>query len=80
MILTARRIKTWVEAIGLDKEDYSTHSLRRGGTSMLRMTGLSDAQIMTAGRWKTLSVMKDYVDWEVDLALRVRAAMLASRA
>ena len=47
---------------------------------MLRMTGLSDAQIMTAGRWKTLSVMKDYVDWEVDLALRVRAALLASRA
>ena len=40
-----KKIKMWVEAIGLDKEDYSTHSLRRGGTSMLRMTGLSDAQI-----------------------------------
>ena len=75
-----KQIKTWVDAIGLDKEDYSTHSLRRGGASMLRLTGLSDAQIMTAGRWKTCSVMKDYIDWEVDLALRVRGARLASRA
>ena len=66
-------------AIGLDKDDYSTHSLRRGGASMLRLTGLSDAQIMTAGRWKTCSVMKDYIDWEVDLALRVRGARLASQ-
>lgn len=47
---------------------------------MLRLTGLSDAHIMSAGRWKTLMVMKDYVDWEVDLALRVRATRLASRA
>ena len=76
----SKQIKTWVAAIGYNPEDFATHSLRRGGTSMLRMTGLSDAQIMSAGRWKTLTVMKDYVDWEVDLALRVRAARLASRA
>ena len=47
---------------------------------MLRLTGFSDAQTMTAGRWKTCSVMKDYIDWEVDLALRVRGARLASHA
>ena len=69
-----KQIKTWVDAIGLDKDDYSTHSLRRGRASMLRLMGLSDAQIMTAGRWKTCSVMKDYIDWKVDLALRVLGA------
>ena len=43
---------------------------------MLRLIGLSNSQIMSAGRWKTLTVMKDCVDWEVDLALRVRAVLL----
>ena len=75
-----KQIKTWVAAIGYNPEDFATHSLRRGGTSMLRLTGLSDAQIMSAGRWKTLMVMKDHVDWHVELSLRVRAARLASRA
>ena len=62
------QIKTcqWVAVIGYNPKNSAALSLRRGCTSMLRVTGLSDAQIMSAGRRKTLTVMKDYVDWEVD--------------
>ena len=73
------KLKEWVQGIGLDPQEYSTHSLRRGGASTLSLIGLSDAQIMKNGRWKSASVMNQYIDWEVDLALRVRAAQQAQR-
>ena len=68
------KLKGWVEAIWLNPGEYSMHSLRRGGASTLAL-----AQIMQSGRWKSTTVMAQYIDWEVDLALRVRAAQAVLR-
>ena len=42
---------------GLDPVDYSSHSLRRGGTSYLRSVGASIEELKLRGDWKSDAVM-----------------------
>lgn len=46
-----KRIKKWVEAIGLDPTDFSGHSLRRGGATALLRAGVAAHDIQVQGRW-----------------------------
>ena len=39
--------------IGLNSEQFSGHSLRRGGATSLALRGVSDALIQVLGRWQS---------------------------
>lgn len=47
----SKRIKKWIEFIGLDASDYSGHSLRRGGATALHNAGVTPVDIQLHGRW-----------------------------
>ena len=53
--LSVSEISKWIKylmkMIGEDPQDYSSHSLRIGGASILYKANASDAIIMTMGRW-----------------------------
>ncbi len=48
-----RWIKQNCTRLGLDSSQYSGHSFRRGGASVLANSGVSDVLIKTAGRWES---------------------------
>jgi len=50
-----KTIKQCVSWLGLDKEAFSGHSLRRGGATSYALAGVSDATIRTMGRWRSFS-------------------------
>ena len=56
----------------LDATQYAGHSFRRGGTSALKLAGVSDSIIQRHGRWKS-DVFRDYIDVEHNTALRLLA-------
>lgn len=63
----SRRIERWCEAaeasLGITRAGgiYRGHSLRKGGATSLKLQGMSDEDIMTAGRWKS-DAYKRYVE------------------
>lgn len=44
-------IKTGAEALGLDKDHYTIHSLRAGGATALFGMGYDGLAVKTLGRW-----------------------------
>ena len=48
------RIKVWCACISLNPNAFSTHSLRRGGTSDMVLRGVPDSICMENGRWKSM--------------------------
>ena len=46
-----KKIKTLVELAGLDKDLYSTHSLRAGAATSAAEAGFSEWEIKDLGRW-----------------------------
>ena len=46
-------LKHFCEQIGLDKSDFSSHSLRRGGCSFLASQGASISELKTRGDWRS---------------------------
>ena len=50
-------LKHFAESAGYDPKDYSSHSLRRGGTSYLRSVGATIEELKTRGDWKSDAVM-----------------------
>ena len=50
-------LKYVAEEAGLNPRDYSSHSLRRGGTSYLRSVGASIEELKVRGDWKSDAVM-----------------------
>jgi len=66
-----RIVKSWVEQIGLDPEDYVTHSLRRTKASLIyRRTKYLRAVQLLLGHTKLESTVR-YLDIEVDDALEM---------
>ena len=57
---------------GSDAAQYAGHSFRRGGTSALKLAGVSDSIIQQHGRWRS-DVFRDYIDVEHNIALRLLA-------
>ncbi len=66
-----RIVKSWVEQIGLDPEDYGTHSLRRTKASLIyrRTKNLRAVQLLL-GHTKLESTVR-YLGIEVDDALEI---------
>jgi hypothetical protein len=53
-----RRLSSLLEDVGLQKKDYSTHSLRRGGATWLASQGVPVDIIRALGDWKSDAVFK----------------------
>ena len=54
------RLKEDITALGLDAQDYNSHSFRIGRTSDLAVEGASDRQIALIGRWRS-DAFRDYI-------------------
>lgn len=53
-------LKRAITYLGIDENRYSSHSFRIGAATSLSMQGISDDDIMKAGRWKS-SAYKGYI-------------------
>ena len=66
---------------GLEEKDYSSHSLRRGGTSYLRSVGASIEERKLRGDWKSDAVMlyiQQPLEQRIAFDLRVAAELDAA--
>jgi hypothetical protein len=68
------RVRVLLRQIGLDGEEFSGISLRRGGAQTLLRLGASDKIIMGMGRWKS-SCFKRYLAVEEDDILQWQGRM-----
>lgn len=57
----ARIIKRRCQIAGLKYEDFSGHSMRRGGATSAAENGSTEAEIMRSGRWKSSKSARGYV-------------------
>jgi hypothetical protein len=57
---------------GRDPNSYAGHSFRRGGTTALRLAGVSDSIIQQHGRWKS-DAYRAYIDSDHNLQTRLMA-------
>ena len=73
------RIKVWCHCIGLNPDAFSTHSLRRGGTSDMVLGGVPDSICMENGRWKSMKAYQGYIEDDVQLAKRAAHLMPLKR-
>ena len=48
-----QEMRKLLKQMGLNPLEYSGHSIRRGGTTSLKASGVSDSTIKTIGRWKS---------------------------
>ena len=60
-----------LEAIGLDRKQFSLHSLRSGGASAAANAGLHDRWFKRHGRWLSESAKDGYVKDKLDDRLSV---------
>jgi hypothetical protein len=51
--MVSATIKHYAAALGLDPDEYGTHSLRSGAARLLSEAGLPDSLIQLAGRWRS---------------------------
>lgn len=70
----AKRIKKWVLSIGFSPDDYSGHSLRRGGATALIRAGVSTHEIQVQGRWVS-DCWKLYAERSPSQLLAISAAI-----
>ena len=63
-------IKTLVKRTGRDRDQYSTHCLRRGGTNFAVCSGISPEYIQVMGDWASQSFLM-YIDFALDLRLNL---------
>lgn len=68
----AKRLKTWVAAIGEDPSKFSGHSLRRGGATALAKTGCGEQYIQLQGRWKSWCFRR-YIEVPLEDKVRFQA-------
>ena len=70
------QLKTWVKATGKEGKDYTTHCLRRGGTSHAFESGIKTDYIKLMGDWASQCYFR-YIDVTMDH--RIRAAVRFSK-
>jgi hypothetical protein len=73
--LLNRILADMICVLGLDHQDYSFHSLRRGGATTAYNSGVSLAQVMRHGTWKTQSSFWKYITQPAVKASPVAAAL-----
>ena len=67
-----------ITEVGLDHQDYSFHSLRRGGATTAYKAGVSISKVMKHGTWKNTSSFWKYITNKAVLASPVAAALAAA--
>ena len=53
-------------AVGIEKADFSLHSLRSGGASVAANAGVNDRLFKSHGRWRSESAKDGYVDEDIE--------------
>ena len=53
-------LKELITQIGLNKKEYSFHSLKRGSASTARRSGVNSHDVMALGRWKSTAMVDRY--------------------
>jgi site-specific recombinase XerC len=66
----AGRMKKWVAKIGMNADEYSSHSARIGGTTAASQAGVSTLLLKRHGNWKS-DVVYDYIRASVEDQLSV---------
>lgn len=68
------RVRTYIRGAlpGRDPNDFAGHSFRRGGTSSMKLAGVSDSTIQQHGRWKS-EAYRTYFDRQNNLDIRLLA-------
>ena len=61
-------------AIGLDPSNFSSHSLRRGGTSYAMSLQIPGEMVQSMGDWKS-DAYKQYIDWALQDRVNVAITM-----
>ncbi|MCP3663586.1 MAG: hypothetical protein GY696_14030 [Gammaproteobacteria bacterium] len=56
--LVVTKLKEWTSSIGMNPQEVSGHSLRRGGATSALMAGRSEAEVMKLGRWKSNTYLR----------------------
>ena len=60
-----------VTALGLDREEFSLHSLRSGGPSAAENAGVDDRLFKSNGRWRSESAKDGYIEENIEKLLTV---------
>ena len=60
-----------IQAIGLNRKLFGTHSFRRGGATHAAGHGISDRLFKKHGRWKSDNAKDGYVSEDMDTRLSV---------
>lgn len=66
-------VREMISKLGLNPNDYGTHSLRRGGATASALNKVSDRLFKRHGRWKSESAKDGYVDESLQERLSVTA-------
>ena len=61
----SRKLKKWVQLVGLDPAQFSLHSLRRGGANHALTCGLNGEDVKLMGDWRSNAYM-EYIDLTLD--------------
>ena len=64
-----------VTAVGMEREDFSLHSLRSGGASASANAGVNNRLFKSHGRWHSESAKDGYVENNIE-ALLIVSGML----
>ena len=70
------RIKKMIALIGLNPDEYGSHSCRRGGATGAAKAEIETRLLMRHGRWKSLAVHR-YIDETMENRLKVGDAMFS---
>ena len=57
-------MRAWLKKLGENDKSFSSHSLRRGATTMAKKKNLTDREIQLMGHWRS-DCYKIYIDNEV---------------
>ena len=60
-----------VTAVGMEREEFSFHSLRSGGASAAANAGVNDRLFKIHGRWRSESAKDGYIDDNIEALLTV---------
>ena len=60
-----------VTAVGMERDEFSLHSLRSGGASATENAGVNDRLFKSHGRWRSESAKDGYVDGNIEALLTV---------
>ena len=69
-------VRVQLKSIGLEPEEYGSHSMRSGGASLAAALGIPDRLIMRQGGWKSEESKTNHIKETRDTLLRISGACM----